>query len=217
MKKKKYLLHDNKEIAEKRVSYINEIMVNPLNNLISIIKDAGGCISSLEDIKNILNNGSDAIDALIPTIDEAIPASLLSVAEKERQSKMDAIWDAYSAICNLPDGVSLSMLEMDASGFVVVPPAIKEHIQEECKEYIETPIGCELYEIQHELAELMQRFHDKLEDAMNIPGKTMPLDAKAVLYTLFPLSAFHFKRINDEKIIVTPKVINFDPLNVEEA
>lgn len=216
MKKKKYLLHDNKEIAEKRVSYINEIMVNPLNNLISIIKDAGGCISSLEDIKSILNNGSDAIDALIPTIDEAIPASLLSVAEKERQSKMDAIWDAYSAICNLPDGVSFSMLEMDASGFVVVSPAIKEHIQEECKEYIKTPIGCELYEIQHELAELMQRFHDKLEDAMNIPGKTMPLDAKAVLYTLFPLSAFHFKRINDEKIIVTPKVINFDPLNVED-
>lgn len=216
MKKKKYLLHDNKEIAEKRVSYINEIMVNPLNNLISKIKDAGGCISSLEDIKNILNNGSDAIDALIPTIDEVIPASLLSVAEKERQSKMDAIWDAYSAICNLPDRVSLSMLEMDASGFVVVSPAIKEHIQEECKEYIKTPIGCELYEIQHELAELMQRFHDKLEDAMNIPGKTMPLDAKAVLYTLFPLSAFHFKRINDEKIIVTPKVINFDPLNVED-
>lgn len=216
MKKKKYLLHDNKEIAEKRVSYINEIMVNPLNNLISIIKDAGGCISSLEDIKNILNNGSDAIDALIPTIDEAIPASLLSVAEKERQGKMNAIWDACSAISNFPDDVSLSMLEMDASGFVVVSSAIKEHIQEECKEYIETPIGCELYEIQQELAELMQRFHDKLEDAMNIPGKTMPLDAKAVLYTLFPLSAFHFKRINDEKIIVTPKVINFDPLNVED-
>lgn len=215
--KKKYLLHGNEEIAEKRVSFINEIMVNPLNKLISKIQDAGGVISSLEDINNVLNNGSDAIDALIPPIDNgAIPPSLISVAEKERQAKLIAIWDAYSAISNLPDDVSLSMLEMDASGCVAISPATKKQIQEECKEYIKTPIGCELYEIQHELAELMQRFHDKLDEALNIPGKTMNVGAKAALHTLFPLSAFQFKH-NDDKIIVTPKTINFDPLNIDEA
>lgn len=216
--KKKYLLHGNEEIAEKRVSFINEIMVNPLNKLISKIQDAGGVISSLEDINNVLNNGSDAIDALIPPIDNgAIPPSLISVAEKERQGKINAIWDAYSAISNLPDDVSLSMLEMDASGCVAISPAAKEQIQEECKEYIKTPIGCELYEIQHELAELMQRFHDKLDEALNIPGKTMNVGAKAALHTLFPLSAFRFKHNDDDKIIVTPKTINFDPLNIDEA
>lgn len=215
--KKKYLLYGNEEIAEKRVSFINEIMVNPLNKLISKIQDAGGVISSLEDINNILNNGSDAIDVLIPPIDNvAIPASLISVAEKERQGKMNAIWDACSAISNLPDDVSLSMLEMDASGCVAISPSIKERIQEECREYIKTPIGCELYEIQHELAELMQRFHDKLDEALNIPGKTMNASAKAVLYTLFPLSAFQFKHNDDDKIIVSPKTINFDPFDIED-
>lgn len=222
--KKKYLLHDNAEIAERRVSSINECMVNPLNNMISKIKDAGVTNVSLEDVKNILINGIQAIEYLVPPIDRGvIPVQLVPMAEKERQDKITSIWNEYSIMeNNLPNGMpiksskAISMLEMSVSGLVNINQATKEQIEEECKEYIKTPIGCELYEIQLELADRMQKFHDKLEEAMNIPGKTMSLDAKAVLFTLFPLSAFHFKRTDDDKIVVMPKIINFDPLNVED-
>ena len=220
--KKKYLLHDNAEVAQQRIASIKENMVDPLNNFISTIKGVSDI--SFEDIKKILKNGNQVIESIIPPVDiDGVSSQLVPILEKERQDTIGTIWREYSKFKNnTADGMpinsskAISMLEMDESGFIRISEKAIKNIEEECKEYIITPIGCELYEIQHELADLMQKFHDKLEEATNIPGKTMTMGAKAVLYTLFPLSAFHFKRIDDDKIIVTPKAINFDPINLED-
>ena len=220
--KKKYLLHDNAEVAQQRIASIKENMVDPLNNFISTIKGVSDI--SFEDIKKILKNGNQVIESIIPPVDiDGVPTQLVPILEKERQDNIDTIWREYSKFKNnTVDGMpinsskAISMLEMDESGFICISEEALKNIEEECKEYIITPIGCELYEMQHELADLMQKFHDKLYQALNIPGKCMSVEVRAVLYTLFPLGAFYFKRTDDDKIIITPKAINFDPINLED-
>lgn len=189
-----------------------------------MVKNSGGFDVGFEEIKKILKNGISIIETIIPPVDkDGVPAQIVPMLEKERQNNIDVIYREYSKFKNnMADGMPLNsskaitMLEMNDAGMICISDKTRKGIEEECKEYITTSIGCELYEMQHELADLMQKFHDKLEEATNIPGKTMSMDVKAVLYTLFPLSAFHFKRVDDDKIIVTPKTINFDPIKIED-
>lgn len=216
---KKYLLRFDEDSAMRVLEETQSALVNPINNIVSSFHDAGITRISKNEIAEILNNGTDNLENMIPAPDiEELNPLVHPVVMQEHEKKVDAIRRAIHKMegKQLFDGTlstdvnALELLDFSDSGFCELSQATKERIKDSFSEFIKTPKGCELYELQHELADLMQKFHDKLREAESIPGMVMPINARAIRFRLFPLSAFIFKHTDDDNIIVTPKSINFD-------
>ncbi len=216
---KKYLLRFDEDGAARVLKETEVSLVHPINKIISSFHNAGIFNITKNEIADILKNGISALDGIIPHPDvEGLNPLIVPIAKKEHEKKVEIIRRDVLKLESkqLFDGtmstdvVALDMLDFLSSGECELSQDTKDKIKDCFSEYIETPRGCELYEIQHQLAELMQKFNDKLRESENIPHKTMPISARAIRARLFPLSAFHFKHTDDDDIIITPKSINFD-------
>lgn len=216
---KSYLLRFDEESAARVLKETEISLVHPINNIVSTFHNAGIFNITKSEIADILQNGDVTIDGMIPHPDiEGLNPLIAPIAKKEHEERVENIRRAVLKFENkqLFDGtmsrdiLALEMLDFLSSGKCELSKATKDKINESFSEYIQTPKGCELYELQHQLAELMQKFNDKLRESENIPNMTMQISARAIRARLFPLGAFHFKHTEDDDIIITPKSINFD-------
>lgn len=215
----------NDDCVAQQIESTNKLLIQPYNDMIAALKNAGVVDVTMDTIKAIAKNGVEEIESLIPAIDETTTGCIRRVAERERETNTRNVVRCYDVIKgnHIYSGVAadsdeaIAMMQLDdTTGFVELSEAAQTDIVEICSEYISTPIGCKLYEMQQELAEKMQAFYDKLQEAKQIPNTTMSIDANAVLWRLFPLAAFHFKHDENDKVTVTPKAINFDPIANED-
>ena len=225
----KVLLTDNADLSAAKsaanIADVEKNLITPINGFFQALKNAGVATLSLDELKDCIIGGYATFESLIPASETTGVANALTpLIEAERTKKLHSVDVAFGKINGrIYNGVSvkssdaLAMIALDeATGFVVLSDDARNAIMEEHKVYIESETGIELYNIQHELATLMQKFYDKLQASFKLPGKVMPASAHSIANMMFPSAAFYYKHDADGNLTIEPRPINFDPIPESE-
>ena len=134
---KKYLLRFDEDSAMRVLEETQSALVNPINNIVSSLHDAGITHISKNEVAEILNNGIDNLGNMIPAPDiDGLNPLIHPVVMQEHEKKVDAIRRAILKMerKQLFDGTlstdvnALELLDFSASGFCELSQATKERI-----------------------------------------------------------------------------------------
>ena len=218
----KYLIKENKEIAQARIGNIEETFIAPLDMLANAIKGLGLEVSKENLFDAIANNG----DGLMQLFNDArnnydeMDARLAKLAEDVDNEKIHAFRDAllpFKGVATIYNGISISnpdllcFVGINENCSVYLLDSTKEEIIENSKEYCNTKSGKDLFDLHHKIAKELQILYDGINAIRKEHGQSISFEASVAMFN-FPIGLFDLRNNEDGDLKIKPRNINFDPV-----
>lgn len=231
------LLKGNSEMAQRHIQNVEDVFIGNLNAVANSIKELRiGNPTKDMLIDMITNNGKNTY---LVAVEKIVNIDIRDVLlEKARQEEFGRLWggvqesvrpffDSSNIVFNgmrINNPALFDWFEVDESGTPYLTDAKKQEIIDGVREYIKTEKGIELYHLQHEIVERIQRMHDIMEEIANDDAKDLPLAAKSMrlygMHQMYEVKEVQTKNKDGEVVGVKtefcPRCINFDPVEVEQ-
>ena len=231
------ILKGNSEMAQRHIQNVEDVFIGNLNAVANSIKELRiGNPTKDMLIDMITNNGKNTHLVAVEKIVNIDNGDVL--LEKARQEEFGRLWggvqesvrpffDSSNIVFNgmrINNPALFDWFEVDESGTPYLTDAKKQEIIDGVREYIKTEKGIELYHLQHEIVERIQRMHDIMEEIANDDAKDLPLAAKSMrlygMQQMYEVKEVQTKNKDGEVVGVKtefrPRCINFDPAEVEQ-
>lgn len=229
------VLKGNSTMAQRHIQNVEDVFIGNLVAIANGIKnlEIGNPTKDML-IDMITNNGENTHLLAVEKIMNADNSDIL--LGKARQDEFCRLWngvqdavrpffESSNIVFNgmrINNPALFDWFDVDKNGMPYMIESKKQEIIESVREYIKTDKGIELYHLQHEIVERIQRMNDIMDEIANDNELDLPSAAKTLrLYGMHQMyEAKEVQTKNEDgdvvgiKTIYKPRCINFDPVEV---
>lgn len=223
-------------MAQRHIQNVEDVFIGNLNAVSNSIKELKiGNPTKDMLIDMITRNGENTHLIAVEKIVNVDNGDVL--LEKARQEEFGRLWggvqesirpffDSSNIVFNgmrINNPALFDWFEVDENGTPYLTDAKKQEIIDGVREYIKTEKGIELYHLQHEIVERIQRMYDIMDEIANDDETDLPFAAKNLrlygMHQMYEVKEVQAKNEDGEVVGIKtefhPRCINFDPVEVE--